>query len=132
MANFVNVYLAEAHGADDQFAIHSPLQKVQHINNTKNMKERVDANKELVNLWMDDIDDKNEFKRLMINDTAEGRFNFLIDNMKNEMHQAFVAMPERLYIIENYKVVYQGGIGPFYYDLNEVKQYLKTYSNKKW
>ncbi|XP_028512921.1 thyroxine 5-deiodinase isoform X3 [Exaiptasia diaphana] len=50
-----------------------------------------------------------------------------VDSMSNTANLAYGAQPERLYIIDKEKVVYEGGIGPFYYDVDEVKDWLNAY-----
>lgn len=52
------------------------------------------------------------------------------DNMNNEANKAFGAMPERLFILLNNEVVYEGGMGPFFYNLDEVKDWLVTFTEK--
>ena len=52
------------------------------------------------------------------------------DNMDNEASKAFGAMPERLFILLNNEVVYAGGMGPFFYNLDEVKDWLVTFTEK--
>ena len=52
------------------------------------------------------------------------------DNMDNEVNKAFGAMPERLFILLNNEVVYVGGMGPFFYNLDEVKDWLVNFTEK--
>ena len=49
--------------------------------------------------------------------------------MDNAVNKAFGAMPERLFILMNNKIVYQGGMGPFFYNLEEVKMWLEDYND---
>ena len=49
------------------------------------------------------------------------------DLMDNHVNKAFGAMPERLYILLNNEVVYVGGPGPFFYNLDEVKTWLENF-----
>lgn len=55
----------------------------------------------------------------------------LVDTMSNEALKAYGALPERLYIIQGGKVVYEGGEGPRYYKPTEVKTWLQNYKNNK-
>ena len=48
----------------------------------------------------------------------------LVDTMSDEAQTKFSALPERLYIIREGRVVYQGGIGPFDYKVEEVEAFL--------
>ena len=49
------------------------------------------------------------------------------DLMDNHVNKAFGAMPERLFILLDSKVVYAGGMGPFFYNLNDVKAWLENF-----
>jgi len=44
--------------------------------------------------------------------------------MLNTANVAYGATPERLYIIKDGRILYQGGVGPFGYDLNVVSRCL--------
>ncbi|XP_059092896.1 type I iodothyronine deiodinase-like [Tigriopus californicus] len=46
------------------------------------------------------------------------------DTMDDATNILYGAMPERLYIIRDHKIVYQGNRGPFLYDLKEMEQNL--------
>ena len=46
------------------------------------------------------------------------------DCMDNHVSDRFDSWPERLYIIQDGVIIYQGGLGPFDYNLPEVKQWL--------
>ena len=46
--------------------------------------------------------------------------------MDNKAGTAYAAMPERLYVVVDGKIVYEGDLGPFGYKLEEVEQYLET------
>jgi type I thyroxine 5'-deiodinase len=48
-----------------------------------------------------------------------------IDLMINECEKTYSAFPERLYIVQDGKVVYVGGVGPFDYKVCEVEDWLK-------
>ena len=50
-----------------------------------------------------------------------------IDRMDNKVSKAFGAYPERLYIIQNNIVQYQGKMGPMGYHLTEVKKWIEEY-----
>jgi hypothetical protein len=50
---------------------------------------------------------------------------FGIDDMSNAANDAYAAWPERFYIIdENGRIAYRGGMGPFNYKPNEVREWL--------
>ena len=46
--------------------------------------------------------------------------------MENSVSKAFGAFPERLFIIQDKKIAYEGGMGPFFYNLEEVRDSLVT------
>ena len=62
--------------------------------------------------------------------TKAGRFlegcPILVDAMDDRANLAFAALPERLYVILDGKVVLQGGLGPFNYNIEEVEHFLEN------
>ena len=54
------------------------------------------------------------------------------DLFDNAASLAYGAHPERLYVLLDDKVAYQGGMGPFFYDLEELTDWLAGFntSNK--
>ena len=55
----------------------------------------------------------------------------MVDTMEDEATQAYGAFPERLFIIQRGKIVYEGGMGPYYYDLTEVRRWLEKWKSEK-
>lgn len=53
----------------------------------------------------------------------------MVDTMDDEATKAYGAFPERLFIIQQGKIVYEGGMGPYNYDLEEVKNWLEKWKN---
>ena len=51
----------------------------------------------------------------------------LVDSMKNEALLDYGALPERLYIVQDGRVVYEGGLGPMDYKLEEVQLWLEEW-----
>jgi len=49
----------------------------------------------------------------------------LVDPMDDRANQCYAALPERLYVILDGTVIYEGGLGPFGYSLEEVEDCLK-------
>lgn len=50
-------------------------------------------------------------------------FPMLMDGMDNDAETKYVSWPDRLYIIgSDAKIAYQGGMGPFYFDVDEFEQ----------
>ena len=59
------------------------------------------------------------------------RYNFsfpmLLDGMDNDAEEKYISWPDRLYIIgSDGKIAYQGGLGPFYFNVDEFDEKLKT------
>ena len=53
----------------------------------------------------------------------------VVDSMLNASNIAYGAGPERLYIIQEGKIAYEGGTGPTFYNLGEVRAWLENYRN---
>jgi len=53
-----------------------------------------------------------------------------VDSMLDAANLAYGASPERLYIIRDNRIVYQGGPGPFAYNIKEVRVWLENYSGR--
>ena len=51
----------------------------------------------------------------------------LVDSMDDSLEQGYEARPERLYIVKGGKVLWRSGLGPFYYDPDEMKAFLTKY-----
>ena len=59
---------------------------------------------------------------------AEDNYDILVDLMDNKAGAAYAAMPERLYVVLDGKIVYEGDQGPFGYNLDELELFLETRS----
>ena len=53
----------------------------------------------------------------------------LLDNMDDESCKLYGSTPERLYIVQDKKVVYKGARGPHGYKLEEIDQWLNKYQH---
>ncbi|KAK3516234.1 hypothetical protein QTP70_006384 [Hemibagrus guttatus] len=51
----------------------------------------------------------------------------VVDTMDNSSNRAYGAYFERLYVIKDEKVVYQGGRGPEGYRISELRDWLEQY-----
>jgi len=103
-ADFVTVYISEAHPSEEA-NFSGNIDISQH----KNFEERVEAAEILL-----------DYKK------AEDNYDILVDLMDNKAGTAYAAMPERLYVVLDGKIVYEGLQGPFDYRMDEVEQYLET------
>ena len=52
---------------------------------------------------------------------------FFVDSIENETMIAYSALPERLYAIQDGKIIYEGGPGPFAYNITDLEQFLEKY-----
>ncbi len=104
-ADFLTVYIKEAH-PEDEWQMQS------------NVKQGV--------CYMQPNSDED--RQAIVNDFIE-RFDYPmpigIDDMQNTAMTTFSAWPERLYVVEDSKIVYKGGIGPYEYRPQEVRDWLK-------
>jgi len=114
VAKFLTVYILEAHPSDEWWLPETDKSKGgvanTQVTQHKTMDERIDAAQQFVR-----------------------DFNFpaelVCDHMSNNGSLFYDSWPERLYIIEKGLVVYQGGLGPFDYNLQEVIDWLTVRSN---
>ena len=52
-------------------------------------------------------------------------FPMLLDNMDNEAEEKYISWPDRLYIVgSDGRIAYQGGLGPFYFDVDGFEKAL--------
>jgi len=47
-----------------------------------------------------------------------------VDPMDDRANIAYAALPERLYVVQDGQIIYQGGLGPFDYNISEVEAFL--------
>ena len=123
LADFVTVYISEAHPSEEanftgniDIAEHkvTSLCRTQIVSSLyrdhfQNFEERLEAAEILLG-----------YKK------AEDNYDILVDLMDNKAGTAYAALPERLYVVLDGKIVYEGELGPFGYKLDEVEQYLVT------
>ena len=103
--DFVIIYINEAHPME-----RDNLNGNYKINSHANMDERISAAK----ILEDEID-------LVL----DQKYTLLVDLFDNEAEDSYAPLPERLYIVNNGNVAYIGGMGPMWYDLNEMEVALK-------
>ena len=104
MADFITVYIEEAHPSDGwsfdggpQFAF------------AKSEEDRLSA-------------------AMFMQEKLKSRSPLVCDTLSNESNLAYAAIPERLYIVYNNRIVYCGGIGPFDYNPGEVESFLFNFN----
>ncbi|KAK2153525.1 hypothetical protein LSH36_294g03016 [Paralvinella palmiformis] len=104
-ADFLTIYINEAH----------PVEGWTFKNNIAIGRHRT-------------IDDRIAAARLLVDQRPP--FPVVVDSMADEGNYAYGVLYERLYVIIDGTVVFQGGRGPRYYFIDEVEQWLKNYTNK--
>eukprot|EP00795_Rhopilema_esculentum_P001465 gene1465-15895_t len=105
LADFAIIYVEEAHPVDGWRFKNAEFSIYQHTS----LSKRKEAARILAEKYPD--------------------IPVFVDLMDNAVSKAFGAMPERLFILMNNEVVYQGGMGPFFYNLEEVKMWLEDYND---
>lgn len=105
IADSLLVYIEEAHPSDGWVSTDAPYQIPKH----RSLDDRVRAAK-LMNL---------ETPAVVV----------VVDTMENTSNAAYGAYFERLYILKDEKVVFQGGRGPEGYRISELKNWLEQYRN---
>uniref|UniRef100_H3AWH6 Iodothyronine deiodinase n=1 Tax=Latimeria chalumnae TaxID=7897 RepID=H3AWH6_LATCH len=103
IADFLIVYIKEAHPSDGWASTDAPYQIPKH----------------------QCLDDRLKAAQLM-NQEVSGCF-VVVDTMDNASNAAYGAYFERLYIIQEETVMYQGGRGPEGYKISELKNWLEQY-----
>ena len=103
--NFVIVYIKEAH-PDDEWQMEDNEESGVIYSQPKSTEER----RELARAFIDQMDVETET---------------LLDDLDNTAMACYAAWPERLYIIgTDGRIIYKGGMGPFYFDPDEVEEIL--------
>lgn len=51
----------------------------------------------------------------------------VVDTLENEALLSYAAFPDRLYIVQGGRVAYEGCVGPWGYDLKELRQQLNSW-----
>lgn len=106
VAHFVIVYVKEAHAEDEWQMADNEETGVVYAQPTT-----IDERRELARAFIDEMGVDTET---------------LLDDIDNTAMACYAAWPERLYVIDtNGRIVYKGGMGPFYFDPDEVDEILQ-------
>lgn len=103
LADFVTIYIAEAHPAERKHFIDNYA-----IDTHASIDERVEAAETLK-------EEAGEF----LNGCP-----ILVDQMDDKASLAYASLPERLYVVQDGVVTFEGGIGPVFYSIEEVEDFL--------
>jgi len=107
VAEFLTVYIEEAHAKDDWKVPVGANPGGEDILMHKVIQDRLNAGKKFV-------------------EGVKYPIELVCDTMKSQAMIRYEALPERLYIVEQGVVVYKGGGGPFLYKPEEVLHFLQN------
>uniref|UniRef100_A0AAV2KA57 Iodothyronine deiodinase n=1 Tax=Knipowitschia caucasica TaxID=637954 RepID=A0AAV2KA57_KNICA len=103
IADFLVVYIEEAHPSDGWMSTDAPYQIPKH----------------------QCLEDRLRAARLMLSELPAS--SVVVDSMDNSSNAAYGAYFERLYVVRDAQVVYQGGRGPEGYRISELRHWLEEY-----
>ena len=117
ICNFIVIYVQESHSSD-QWNIESNKKKgidiLQHIK----IKDKINACKELINIWKDEVDGIEEAIEL-------GKFKIVCDDIDCNAEIKFNVLPERIYMLDkDDTIAFKGGYGPWDFDVNIIDRFL--------
>jgi len=104
-ADFVVIYIEEAHASDGW-----RFSNNYDINIHRTIKDRLEA-----------------ANRLKDHNILPPYVPILVDSMEDGTNKSYAALFERIYVLQSNKVAYQGGLGPFNYNLEELDSWLANY-----
>lgn len=104
--DFLIIYIEEAHPSDGWVTTDSPYSIPQH----RSLEDRVSAAQVL--------------------QQGAPSCSLVLDTMANSSSSAYGAYFERLYVIQNGTIMYQGGRGPDGYQVSELRTWLERYEEQ--
>ena len=105
--DFITIYIREAHPSDGLKFVGS---EYSFISNHQHLEDRINAVKTLIE---------------MAKIEKEDRISFYCDTMNDHTNNLFRASPERLYVLYDEKIFYQGGMGPQRYSISSLEFLLR-------
>lgn len=107
MADFLLVYIDEAHPSDGWVA--PPMGSYSfNVRKHQNLEERLGAARKLIEHF-----------------SLPPQCQLVADCMDNNANVAYGVSNERVCIVQQKKIAYLGGKGPFFYNLKDVRQWLE-------
>lgn len=103
LADFVTIYVAEAHPAE-----RNHFSGNYDITTHATMEQRIKAAHILREEAGDSLKD----------------CPILVDTLDDNASKVYGASPERLYVLQDGKVTFEGGLGPFFYSVEQVEDFL--------
>ena len=110
IADFVVVYIEEAHPTDGW------------VLTTVTNSHQISSHR--------DIGDRLAAASLLPHATLPDNMSVVVDSMSDELNRAYGAQPERLYVIRDGVVDFEGGHGPMNFDPDEVDAWLQAYRQR--
>jgi Iodothyronine deiodinase len=106
-AEFLMVYIKEAH-PEDEWQMDSNVEGNVVFEQPKTFEARLDLAKTFVDRM--DVDTPT-----------------LVDDIRNTAMACYAAWPERIYVIDRKgRIQFKGGVGPFYFEPDALRSYLKS------
>jgi type I thyroxine 5'-deiodinase len=103
----VLVYIKEAHSGDE-WQMDSNVESKVVFDQPRTFEARADLARTFV-------------------DRMEVETETLVDDIRNTAMACYAAWPERIYVIDREgRIVYKGGVGPFYFEPEELRKFLET------
>lgn len=113
VADFLLVYIDEAHPSDGWKA--PPIGPCSfNVRKHQNLEERIGAAQKLIEHF-----------------SLPPQCQLVADCMDNNANVAYGVSNERVCIVQQRKIAYLGGKGPFFYNLREVRQWLEQSYGKR-
>jgi len=109
LADFVTIYIEEAHPAERGHFRVGGADGNYDIGTHNSIEDRLRAAETL---------------QQEAGDALKG-CKILVDQMDDRANKAFASLPERLYVVKDGQVVFQGGLGPFDYRISDVENFLR-------
>jgi len=109
LADFVTIYIEEAHPAERGHFRVGGADGNYDIDTHNSIEDRLSAAETL---------------QQEAGDALKG-CKILVDQMDDRANKAFASLPERLYVVKDGQVVFQGGLGPFDYRISDVENFLR-------
>ena len=110
IADFVTVYIEEAHATDGWMIPNNPY----NIKIHRTLEERLIAG------------------RLLKESRASTPCPIVVDSMSDDANKAYGGLYERLYVVLDNRIVYQGRRGPSEYFIHEVQEWLHLYAGDSY
>ena len=117
ICNFIVIYIQEAH-SNEEWNLESNQKKGIDISQHRKIKDKINACKELIDIWKDEVDGIEEAIEL-------GKFKIVCDDIDCNAETKFNALPERIFILnKNNTIAVKGGYGPDDFDINIIDRFL--------